>query len=68
MTISDIIAQLTRIMGRDRGGLEVRICNRYDSMEETFDAFYVINPIDDRKKVYLVPTSAWMRKKKEDVK
>lgn len=62
MTISDLIAQLTRIMGKDGSGLEVRVCSRYDTREETFDAFYVIKPTDERGKVYIVPTAVWMRR------
>lgn len=62
MTISDLIAQLTRIMGKD-SGIEVRMCSKYDSREETFDAFYVLRPGEEQKTVYLVPTAVWTREK-----
>ena len=60
MTISDLIAQLTRIMKETSPTVQVRMGSAYNSIENPFDAFYVSRPVD-QKDVYLVPSDVWIR-------
>lgn len=60
MTISDLIAQLTRIMKATSPTIQVKIGSAYNSTENPFDAFEVRKPIDG-KEVYLVPSDVWIR-------
>ena len=60
MTISDLIAQLTRIMKENGSDIQVRIGSAYNSTENPFDAFEVRKPMES-KEVYLVPSDVWIR-------
>lgn len=60
MTISDLIAQLTRIMKETGPTIQVRIGSTYNSTENPFDAFEVRKPMES-KEVYLVPSDVWIR-------
>lgn len=60
MTISDLIAQLTRIMKETSPTIQVKIGSSYNSTDNPFDAFEVRKPMD-RKEVYLVPSDVWIR-------
>lgn len=60
MTISDLIAQLTRIMKESGSDIQVRIGSTYNSTENPFDAFEVRKPMES-KEVYLVPSDVWIR-------
>ncbi len=60
MTISDLIAQLTRIMKETGPTIQVRIGRAYNSTENPFDAFEVRKPMES-KEVYLVPSDVWIR-------
>lgn len=60
MTISDLIAQLTRIMKETGPTIQVRIGSAYNSTENPFDAFEVRKPMES-KDVYLVPSDVWIR-------
>ena len=60
MTISDLIAQLTRIMKETSPTIQVRIGSAYNSIENPFDAFVVQKPIDSNE-VYLIPSDIWLR-------
>ena len=60
MTISDLIAQLTRIMKDTSSTIQVRLCSAYNSTENPFDAFEVRKAIDSDT-VYLVPSDIWLR-------
>lgn len=60
MTISDLIAQLTRIMKETGPTIQVRIGSEYNSTENPFDAFEVRKPIESNE-VYLVPSDVWIR-------
>lgn len=60
MTISDLIAQLTRIMKETSPTIQVRIGSAYNSTDNPFDAFEVRKPLES-KEVYLVPSDVWIR-------
>ncbi len=60
MTISDLIAQLTRIMKETSPTIQVRIGSVYNSTDNPFDAFEVRKPLES-KEVYLVPSDVWIR-------
>ena len=60
MTISDLIAQLTRIMIETSPTIQVRIGSAYNSTDNPFDAFEVRKPLES-KEVYLVPSDVWIR-------
>lgn len=60
MTISDLIAQLTRIMKETSPTIQVKIGRTYNSTDNPFDAFEVRKPIGG-KEVYLVPSDVWIR-------
>lgn len=60
MTISDLIAQLTRIMKETGPTIQVRIGRAYNSTENPFDTFEVRKPMES-KEVYLVPSDVWIR-------
>lgn len=60
MTISDLIAQLTRIMKETGPTVQVRLGSSYNSMANPFDAFEVRKPIEG-KDVYIVPSDVWLR-------
>lgn len=60
MTISDLIAQLTRIMKETSPTIQVKIGSSYNSTDNPFDAFEVRKPMDG-KDVYLVPSDVWLK-------
>lgn len=60
MTISDCIAQLTRIMKEVGSTAQVKICSTYNSTSNPFDAFEIRKPMGG-KEVYLVPSDVWIR-------
>ena len=60
MTISDLIAQLTKIMRTTDPGIQVRIGSAYNSTDNPFDAFEVRKPVD-KNEVFLVPSDVWMK-------
>jgi len=60
MTISDLIAQLTRIMKSTSPTTQVKLGSTYNSTANPFDAFEVRKPIEG-KDVYLVPSNIWDR-------
>ena len=60
MTISDLIAQLTRIMKETGPTIQVRIGSAYNTTENPFDAFEVRKPMES-KEVYLVPSDVRIR-------
>ena len=60
MTISDLIAQLTRIMKETSPTIQVKIGSAYNTIENPFDAFEVRKPLES-KEVYLVPSDVWIR-------
>lgn len=60
MTISDLIAQLTRIMKENGPSIQVKIGSAYNTIENPFDAFEVRKPMES-KEVYLVPSDVWIR-------
>lgn len=60
MTISDLIAQLTRIMKETSPTIQVRIGSAYNSTENPFDDFEVRKPVES-KEVYLVPSDIWLK-------
>ena len=62
MTISDLIAQLTRIMKETGPATQVMIGSAYNTIENPFDAFEVRKPMA-RDEVYLVPSDVWIRPK-----
>lgn len=60
MTISDLIARLTRIMKEKGSCVQVKIGSTYNSTDNAFECFEVRNRMDD-KDVYLVPSDIWDR-------
>ena len=61
MTISDLIAQLTRIMKETgKGGMPVLLGSAYNTTENPYESFEVRRPLSS-KDVYLVPSDVWMR-------
>lgn len=60
MTISDCIAQLTRLMSQVGSSAQVRLCRQYNSIENPFDSFEIRKPIGS-KEVFLVPSNVWIR-------
>lgn len=59
MTISDLIAQLTKIMKETDPGIQVKLGSAYNSMDRPFDAFEVRKPFGSDS-VYLVPSDVWI--------
>lgn len=60
MTISDLIAQLTRLQKEVGSSAQVMLCSAYNSLVNPFDSFEVRKPMDG-KDVYLVPNDRWLR-------
>lgn len=60
MTISDLIARLTRIMKETTPTTQVKLGRTYNSTENPFDAFEVRKPMECNE-VYLVPSDVWIR-------
>ncbi len=60
MTISDCIAQLTRLMKEVGPSAQVKIGSAYNSTENPFDAF-VIRKQMCSKEIYLVPSDIWIQ-------
>lgn len=60
MTISDLIARLTKIMKATDPGIQVRIGSAYNSTDNPFDAFEVCKPLD-KDEVFLVPSDIWLK-------
>lgn len=60
MTISDLIAQLTRIMKENGSTIQVKLGSTYNSTEKPFDSFTVCKPLEARD-VFLVPTDVWLK-------
>lgn len=65
MTISDLIARLTRIMKDTDSSIQVKVCSEYNSTDSTFDAFEVRKPRECNV-VYIVPSDVWLRSDKKD--
>lgn len=60
MTISDMIAQLTRIMKEVGSTAQVKLCGTYNSTSNQFESFEIRKPMGS-KEVYLVPLDVWIR-------
>ena len=58
MTISDLIARLTRIMKETGPTAQVKLGRTFNSIETTFDTFEVKKPMDGQD-IYLVPSDVW---------
>ena len=60
MTISDLIARLTRLMKETGPTAQVKLGSAYNTTANPYDSFDVKKHVDE-KDVYLVPTDIWLR-------
>lgn len=60
MTISDLIARLTRIMKETGSTAQVKLGSTYNSVENPFDFFDIKKPVNGND-VYLVPSDIWLK-------